>query len=64
MKRITSRQNALVARYRAVAQGTEPDLLLLDGLHLVSDAADQLVESGHPGGGASDEPAGTPAQTE
>ena len=33
-------------------------------LDLVSDAADQLVESGHPGGGASDEPAGSPAQAE
>lgn len=39
MKRITSRQNALVARYRAVAQGAEPGLMLLDGLHLVADAA-------------------------
>jgi TrmH family RNA methyltransferase len=39
MKRITSRQNALVARYRAVAQGAEPDLILLDGLHLVEAAA-------------------------
>jgi RNA methyltransferase, TrmH family len=39
MKRITSRQNALVGRYRAVAQGAEPDLMLLDGLHLVADAA-------------------------
>ena len=39
MKRITSRQNALVARYRAVAQGAEPNLMLLDGLHLVADAA-------------------------
>jgi hypothetical protein len=33
-------------------------------LDLVADAADQLVESGHPGGGASDEPTGTPAQAE
>ena len=33
-------------------------------LDLVSDAADQLVESGHPGGGASDEPTGSPAQSE
>lgn len=39
MKRITSRQNALVARYRAVAQGAEPGLILLDGLHLVEAAA-------------------------
>ena len=33
-------------------------------LDLVSDAAEQLVESGHPGGGASDEPTGTPSQAE
>jgi hypothetical protein len=33
-------------------------------LDLVSDAAEQLVESGHPGGGAGDEPSGTPAQAE
>jgi RNA methyltransferase, TrmH family len=39
MKRITSRQNALVATYRAVARGAEPGLMLLDGLHLVADAA-------------------------
>jgi TrmH family RNA methyltransferase len=39
MRRITSRQNALVARYRAVAQGAETGLMLLDGLHLVADAA-------------------------
>jgi RNA methyltransferase, TrmH family len=39
MKRITSRQNALVARYRAVAQGAAPGLMLLDGLHLIADAA-------------------------
>ena len=39
MKRITSRQNALVARCRAVAKGAEPGLMLLDGLHLVAAAA-------------------------
>lgn len=38
MKRITSRQNPLVARYRAVGRGAERDLILLDGLHLVGDA--------------------------
>lgn len=38
MKRITSRQNPLVARYRAVGRGAEPDLILLDGLHLIGDA--------------------------
>jgi TrmH family RNA methyltransferase len=37
MKRITSRQNALVARFRAVARGDEAGLLL-DGPHLVAEA--------------------------
>jgi TrmH family RNA methyltransferase len=37
MKHITSRQNPLVARYRAVAQGDDRTQLLLDGVHLVSD---------------------------
>ena len=35
---ITSRQNPIVARYRAVAQGEVDGLLLLDGVHLVNDA--------------------------
>ena len=34
---ISSRHNAIVARYRAAARGDD-DLLLLDGVHLVSDA--------------------------
>ena len=34
---ITSRQNPLVARFRAAARG-ETELLLLDGAHLVSEA--------------------------
>ena len=38
MKPITSRRNALVARYRAIARGDEPALLLLDGAHLVAAA--------------------------
>jgi RNA methyltransferase, TrmH family len=42
MKRITSRQNALVSRFRAVALGDDRSLLLLDGVHLVTDA----LESG------------------
>src|SRR5437762_12665512 len=52
MKRITSRQNPLVARYRAIARGDVRDLLLLDGLHLVSEALEvgirlrQVVVSG------------------
>lgn len=36
--RIASRQNAVVARYRAVAHGDVPGLLLLDGVHLLQDA--------------------------
>ena len=38
MKRITSRQNPLVARFRAVTQGDDRTLLLLDGVHLVAEA--------------------------
>lgn len=38
MKHITSRQNPLVARCRAVAQGDDRTLLLLDGVHLVDEA--------------------------
>jgi TrmH family RNA methyltransferase len=37
VKRVTSRRNAIVERYRAVARGDEAGLLL-DGPHLVSDA--------------------------
>src|SRR4051812_29435230 len=36
--RISSRQNAIVARYKAVARGDVPGLLLLDGVHLLQDA--------------------------
>jgi TrmH family RNA methyltransferase len=43
MRRITSRQNPLVARYRAAARGRADDLLLLDGAHLVADALDAGV---------------------
>jgi TrmH family RNA methyltransferase len=38
MQRITSRQNPLVARFREVARGETPELMLLDGTHLVSEA--------------------------
>jgi len=38
MPTITSRQNPIVARYRAAARGDESSLLLLDGAHLVGDA--------------------------
>ena len=36
--RITSRQNPIVTRYRAVAHGDVDGVLLLDGAHLVTDA--------------------------
>jgi TrmH family RNA methyltransferase len=38
MPTITSRQNPLVARYRAAARGESPSPLLLDGVHLVAEA--------------------------
>jgi TrmH family RNA methyltransferase len=38
MKRITSRQNAVVARYRRVASGAADDVVLLDGSHLLKEA--------------------------
>lgn len=38
MQRITSRQNAVVGRYRAAARGDAPGLMLLDGAHLATDA--------------------------
>ena len=38
VRRITSRQNPIVAEYRGAAEGDPPELLLLDGLHLVQDA--------------------------
>jgi TrmH family RNA methyltransferase len=43
MKRITSRQNAVVSRIRAVAQGEDRSLLLLDGAHLVTDALESRL---------------------
>ena len=42
LKRITSRQNPLVARFREAARG-EGDHILLDGVHLISDAAEAGV---------------------
>src|SRR4029077_18076028 len=36
--RISSRQNALVARYRHVARGDDASLILLDGAHLIVEA--------------------------
>ena len=38
MPTVTSRQNAIVARYRAAARGDDRTLMLLDGVHLVADA--------------------------
>ena len=35
---ITSRQNAIVSRFRAAARGESAELLLLDGVHLVAEA--------------------------
>ena len=43
MRTISSRQNPLVARYRAAARGESRDVVLLDGAHLVSDAIDAGV---------------------
>jgi TrmH family RNA methyltransferase len=43
MRRITSRQNPAVARYRAAARGGPEAALLLDGVHLVSEAIDAGV---------------------
>ncbi|HEY2906969.1 MAG TPA: RNA methyltransferase [Vicinamibacterales bacterium] len=38
MPTITSRQNPIVARYRAAARGEQPDQILIDGPHLVAEA--------------------------
>jgi TrmH family RNA methyltransferase len=38
MNRITSRHNSLVTRFRAARDGGSPEVLLLDGDHLLSDA--------------------------
>jgi RNA methyltransferase, TrmH family len=38
MERISSRQNALVKRFREVARGERPDAILLDGEHLLGEA--------------------------
>src|SRR5213594_1903025 len=43
VKRITSRQNPLVARYRAAGRGELAGLVLLDGPHLIADALDAGV---------------------
>jgi len=41
--RITSRQHAIVQRCRRIARRTEPDVVLLDGEHLVAEALDAAV---------------------
>lgn len=41
--RVTSRQNPLVARYRAVSRGDVDHLMLLDGPHLVAEALDAAI---------------------
>src|SRR5438105_3379398 len=45
--RISSRQNPIVARYKAVAHGDVDELLLLDGVHLVQDALAAGIEIEH-----------------
>jgi RNA methyltransferase, TrmH family len=40
MKTISSRRNPLIARYRAAARGESPDVVLLDGAHLLVEALD------------------------
>lgn len=40
MQRISSRQNAVVARYRDAARGSDRSEILLDGLHLLAEALD------------------------
>jgi TrmH family RNA methyltransferase len=47
MKRIVSRRNPLVARYRAVERGEHPELILLDGPHLIRDAVDAGLHIRH-----------------
>src|SRR5262252_4378914 len=38
MRRVASRQNPIVSRYRLAARGDDRDVMLLDGVHLVADA--------------------------
>ena len=47
MERITSRQNSIVAQYRAAARGDAADLLLLDGAPLVNDALTAQIPLQH-----------------
>jgi TrmH family RNA methyltransferase len=45
--RITSRQNACVAQYRAAARGETPGRMLLDGPHLLTDALAAAIPIEH-----------------
>jgi TrmH family RNA methyltransferase len=47
VKIVSSRQNPLVARYRAAARGDARDVALLDGVHLVSEAVEAGVRIQH-----------------
>ena len=47
LPKITSRRNPIVARFREAARGADPDLLLLDGIHLVQGALDAGLELRH-----------------
>jgi RNA methyltransferase, TrmH family len=47
VERITSRQNSIVARYRAATRGAGRDVVLLDGAHLVSDALTARIPLQH-----------------
>jgi len=38
IRRVTSRHNPIVARYRATARGDTPGSMLLDGAHLIAEA--------------------------
>jgi RNA methyltransferase, TrmH family len=44
---ITSRQNPIVARYRAAARGDDRSVLLLDGVHLIADGLRAGIAIGH-----------------
>jgi TrmH family RNA methyltransferase len=47
MQRISSRQNAIVSKYKNVAKGVDHGLMLLDGIHLVGDALSAQVPLQH-----------------
>jgi TrmH family RNA methyltransferase len=47
LKRVSSRQNSIVALYRAAARGETRDVMLLDGVHLVTEAVAAGVHIRH-----------------